>query len=200
MGMARYGMVIDLNKCVGCGACVMACIAENRREQAFKAIAEGLPALENFKKRTYINTYIVGTYPNVAVYYTHMICQHCENPPCVSVCPTGASYKTKDGIVLVDKTKCIGCEYCVQACPYGARFWDPYLRSIDKCTFCEHRLVKGMDPACVTTCPTGSRLFGDLDDPNSAISKLVNSGATTVFKKEEGTKPKVFYILPMRKR
>lgn len=198
--MTRYGMVIDLNRCVGCGACVMACIAENRREQALKAINEGLPALEGFKKRTYINTYITGTYPNVGMYYMHMICQHCEDPPCVSVCPTGASYQTKEGIVLVNKEKCIGCEYCVQACPYGARFWDPYIRSIDKCTFCEHRLAKGELPACVTTCPTGARMFGDLDDPSSEISKVVASGAATVFKKEEGTKPKVFYILPMRRR
>jgi tetrathionate reductase subunit B len=198
--MARYGMVIDLNKCVGCGACVMACITENRREQALKAIEEGLQALENFKKRTYITTHILGTYPNVGIVYMHMICQHCENPPCVSVCPTGASYKTRDGIVLVDKAKCIGCEYCVQACPYGARFWDPYIRAIDKCTFCVHRLAKGQEPACVSTCPTGARVFGDLDDPGSEVSRLVASGAAVALKKEEGTSPKVFYVFPMRRR
>jgi tetrathionate reductase subunit B len=193
-------MVIDLNRCIGCGACVAACIAENRREQAMRAISEGLTALENFKKRTYVNTYIQGTFPNVSVYYTHMICQHCENPPCVSVCPTGASYKTPDGVVLVDSQKCIGCEYCVQACPYGARFWDEYKRSIDKCTFCIHRVSAGQEPACVSTCPTNARVFGDLDDPASEVSKLVSSGAAVPLKSEEGTKPKVFYIFPIRKR
>ncbi|QOJ78858.1 4Fe-4S dicluster domain-containing protein [Infirmifilum lucidum] len=198
--MARYGMVIDLNKCIGCGACVMACIAENRREQALKAVSEGLKALENFKKRTYITTHIAGTYPNVGMYYLHMICQHCENPPCVSVCPTGASYQTKEGVVLVDKSKCIGCEYCVQACPYGARFWDSYIRSIDKCTFCIHRVSAGELPACVSTCPTGARMFGDLDNPASEVSRVVATGSAVAFKKEEGTKPKVFYVLPMRRR
>ncbi len=187
-------MVIDLRKCVGCGACVAACIAENRREQAFRAIEEGAEALGEFKLRTSVHVHIHGTFPHVGVVYMHMICQHCEDPPCVHVCPTGASYKTEEGVVLVEHEKCIGCEYCVQACPYGARFWDPYLRAVDKCTFCIHRVKEGLEPACVATCPTGARVFGDLDDPNSEVSRLVAKGAVRL--REEGTGPHVYYILP----
>lgn len=194
--MVRYGMVIDLRKCVGCGACVAACIAENRREQAFKAIEEGPNAVEELKVRTYVHQHISGVFPNVSIVYMHMICQHCENPPCVHVCPTGASHKTEEGIVLVNYEKCIGCEYCVQACPYGARFWDPYLRAVDKCTFCEHRVKEGLEPACVSTCPSNARIFGDLDDPESEVSKIVVSGKAIRVKIEEGTHPNVYYIPP----
>lgn len=194
--MVRYGMVIDLRKCVGCGACVAACISENRREQALKTLEEGSRKLEEFGLRTYVTQHIIGTYPNVSVVYLHMICQHCTNAPCVHVCPTGASYKTESGIVLVNHEKCIGCEYCVQACPYGARFWDPYIRAIDKCTFCEHRLKEGLLPACVTTCPSNARIFGDLEDPESEVSKIIASKKAIRFKVEEGTEPNVYYIPP----
>ncbi|MEM0376980.1 MAG: 4Fe-4S dicluster domain-containing protein [Thermofilum sp.] len=197
--MVRYAMVIDLNRCIGCGACVMACITENRREQAMKAMERGLEEVERMKLRTYITRITTGRYPRAGVLYMHMICQHCSNPPCVSVCPTGASYIGEGGVVLVKDEKCIGCEYCVQACPYGARFWDYYIRSIDKCTFCIHRVKEGRQPACVTTCPSGARVFGDLDDPESEVSKIIAAGSAVQMKREEGTSPNVFYILPSRR-
>lgn len=197
--MTRYAMVIDLGRCLGCNACVLACIAENRREQALSAMEKGMGEVDKMKLRTYITRITTGRYPNVGVLYAHMICQHCTNPPCVSVCPTGASYIGEGGVVLVDKNKCIGCEYCVQACPYGARFWDAYIKSIDKCTFCIHRVKEGREPACVTTCPSRARVFGDLDDPNSEVSKIVNMGDVVRFKEEEGTGPNVFYLMPRRR-
>ncbi|WP_456327157.1 sulfate reduction electron transfer complex DsrMKJOP subunit DsrO [Archaeoglobus sp.] len=177
----RYGMVIDLNKCIGCQSCVTACIHEN-----------DVPY--EVGQRTYVNYIVTGEFPNVSIHYMHRICQHCENPPCVHVCPTGASYKREDGIVLIDYDLCIGCKYCMVACPYNARYFHPLRHTPDKCTFCAHRVDKGLKPACVEVCPTNARIFGDLDDPNSEVSKIVKSGKAFPIGAEYGTKPSVFYV------
>ena len=218
--MTRYVMVIDVDRCLGCGACVAACIAENlnsdRGELEFKpkpgpTILAGLlgiqreapPPAEYFVKKAaeesekYIDTdperakevaqetlsklwlrtevfrIVGGKFPHVELLLYHRICQHCDNAPCVTVCPTGASFQRKDGIVLVDPNKCILCGSCVTACPYAARQVDLTTKTIDKCTFCAHRVDKGLLPACVETCPAHVRIFGDLDDPNSEVSRII---------------------------
>ena len=121
-----------------------------------------------------------GTYPDLEMYYLPVSCQHCDNPECVSVCPTGASYKREDGIVLVDHSKCIGCQYCVMACPYGVRTYDESRDKgvIEKCTLCAHLVDAGEKPACVKHCPGQARLFGDADDPESDVSKMIARKST----------------------
>lgn len=178
----RYAMVIETRKCVACMACVAACWAENN-------VPLG-----------YYRTWIDEIGPKGEPPFMHMTfrpeqCNHCENPPCVRVCPSGAAYKREeDGIVLVREERCIGCKICIGACPYDARYINPEKGVINKCTFCIHRVLKGMEPACVATCPTGARHFGDLNDPNSEVSKLVNTHETYVLKEELGTGPNVIYI------
>lgn len=193
--MTRYGMVIDMGRCVGCGACVAACISENLGLEVAKAMEEG--KLDKMELRTHIDEIEIGVFPTVRILFHHSMCRHCEDPPCVRVCPTGASYKNKDGIVLIDKDKCIGCKYCMTACPFNARYIDEVTMTPDKCTFCEHRVKEGKLPACVEACPTHARVFGDLDDPNSKVSKIVSEGATPAGA-FYGTKPKVYYVRPTR--
>ena len=179
--MTSYAMVIDLEKCIGCEACILACIYENN--VPYKA-----------GTRTSMNRIVTGEYPNVSIHYMHRICQHCENAACVTVCPTGASYRTKEGVVLIDYDLCIGCKYCMVACPYKARYIHPERRAPDKCTWCIHRVKEGKLPACVETCPTGARMFGDLDDPESDVAKIVNSNKAFPIGSEYGTKPRVYYV------
>ena len=176
--MARYGMIIDESKCVGCYACRVACQTQNRR-----AAQEGYNRLE---EREY------GKFPDYAREFLPVQCQHCDNPPCVKVCPTGASHKRKDGVVLVNKDHCIGCKYCIAACPYNVRIIkkEGY---IEKCRFCVEFVTKGEKPACVTTCMTGVRKFGDLDDPHSEVSRYLGKNRLRQFKAELNTRPRIYY-------
>ena len=211
--MARYVMVIDLSRCVGCNACAAACAAENLLSPTYfeeppllKALVESgrEEAVERssrlFEERTWLRTSVSriysGKYPNVSLLLYHNICRHCENPPCAAVCPTGATYVRDDGIVAVDHSKCILCGYCVAACPYAARHVNPYTRTVDKCTFCMHRIDEGKLPACVETCPAHARIFGDLDDPNSEVSRLVEEGAIpgTPQGPLAYTRPRVYFV------
>ena len=178
--MPRYAMAIDLSLCVGCAACAVACKMEN----------EVPPGVFNL----WIREREVGEYPNLVVEFRPEQCLHCENPPCVPVCPTGASYQTKDGLVLVDPKKCIACGACIAACPYDARYLHP-AGYVSKCTFCAHRLEKGKVPACVETCPTYCRTFGDLEDPESPVAKALKAAERVdVLRPEQGTRPKLFYL------
>lgn len=127
-------------------------------------------------------------------YFVPKMCNHCEKSVCNQVCPVGAAYRTKDGVVLIDDKRCVGCGYCVQACPYGSRFINPGPHIADKCTLCYHRITKGMLPACVQACPTGTRIFGDLNDPKSRISTILRQRRYRVLKPELGTHPKCYYI------
>jgi tetrathionate reductase subunit B len=180
-GKPRYGMLIDLRRCTGCHACSVACKSEF-----------DVP-LGSF--RSWVEYVEKGTYPNVTRTFLPRLCNHCEQPPCVKVCPTGATWKREeDGIVVVDPDICIGCKYCIQACPYDARFLNPVTGAADKCDFCLHRVEKGLAPSCVNTCVGGARIFGDLNDPESEISKLVATNPVTVLRPEQGTEPNVFYI------
>ncbi|WP_353861161.1 sulfate reduction electron transfer complex DsrMKJOP subunit DsrO [Azospirillum formosense] len=176
----RWAMVVDVGKCVGCQACTVACIMENDvPENSF---------------RTIVSTYEVTDQGKAGSYMLPRLCNHCEDPPCIPVCPTGATFQRRDGIVVVDNTVCVGCAYCVQACPYDARFINHETQTADKCTFCVHRVEAGLLPACVETCVGGARIFGDLNDPDSTVSALVRDENPKVLKPEQGTQPRVFYL------
>ncbi|OCC15498.1 Tetrathionate reductase subunit B [Dissulfuribacter thermophilus] len=177
---AKWGMVIDLRKCIGCQACTVACSIENQ-------IPVG-------KFRTIVSTYEIERYGTTHRINLPRLCNHCEKPACVQVCPTQATKKRKDGIVVVDNSVCVGCGYCIQACPYEARFINPLTRTADKCTFCLHRLEAGLYPACVETCVGEARVFGNFNDPNSKVSRLVSQYPVQVLKRAMGTGPMVFYI------
>jgi len=179
--MARFGMVIDTKKCVGCMDCVVACKTENDVPEAFN--------------RDWIVQDVRGKNPDLHMEIRTERCNHCDNPPCVYCCPTGASHvHDLGGIVLVTHDQCIGCKACVASCPYDARFIHPDGYA-DKCTFCVHRVEKGLDPACVSVCPTHCMYFGDLDDPNSQVSKLLASRKNHSLMPEAGIEPQIFYLV-----
>lgn len=180
----RWGMLVDVSRCIGCQACTVACSMEN------------LPPLGQF--RTTVLQYEVdsgGDAPPAMVSLPRL-CNHCDEPPCVPVCPVQATYQREDGIVLVDADRCVGCGYCVQACPYDARFINKQTQTADKCTFCEHRLADGLLPACVETCVGGARVIGDLNDPDSEIATRLRDNAddVKVLKPGQHTQPHVYYL------
>ena len=178
--MARLGMVVDARLCVGCMDCVVACKTENRVPEGFN--------------RDWIAYDVTGSFPTPHLEIRSERCNHCDDPPCVSCCPTGASHvHDVGGVVLVDPDLCIGCKGCVASCPYGARFIHPDGYA-DKCTFCIHRVEQGLQPACVAVCPTHCMHFGDLDDPNSEVNQLLASRKHHVLLPDAGTKPRIFYL------
>lgn len=176
----RYGMLIDLSLCIGCNACVVACKQEN-----------GVP---RHRFNTWIESFDVDDNGRIRRANVPKQCNHCENAPCVKVCPTGASHKLDDGVVVVDQDKCIGCKYCMAACPYQVRYQlDNGV--VEKCTFCHHRITSGMMPACVGTCVTKARLFGDLNDPESDISKrIAEAGGGEALYADLGLNPSLLYL------
>ncbi len=177
----HYAMVIDTRRCVGCHACSVSCKTEND-------VPLGVT-------RSWVEYVEKGDFPNVARHFLPRLCNHCSDPHCVRVCPTGATYKRKeDGIVVVNPDVCIGCKYCIQACPYDARFIDYRTGTADKCDFCVHRVKNGLVPACVNTCQGRARIFGDMNDPTSEVAKLIEKEPVTVLRREMGTKPNVYYI------
>lgn len=179
--MAKFVMVIDQARCIGCMACIVSCKNENR-----------VPP-EHF--RTRVVEEVQGVFPKLRLRLHSELCNHCDNPPCVYNCPTGASYKDKEtGMVLLKKNRCVGCKACVASCPYDARYIHPEFGFADKCTFCSHLVARGESPACVRTCIGGSRIFGDRDNPNSEVSILLRENYAEVLKPSAGTEPRVFYI------
>lgn len=207
----RWGMVIDLKKCVGCDTCTVSCKAENRTPpgMSYNVVLESE----------------IGQFPNIAHVNLPRPCMQCEKPPCAQVCPTRATFKMENGIVAIDNDRCIGCRYCMVACPYGARSFDygngyedemmgyndvtsPEYGmnrgtrddgkvpqgTVRKCSFCFHRLERGEEPACVETCIGDARFFGDLNDPNSVVSKLAASPRAFRLQEELGTGPSVIYL------
>ncbi len=203
-GSHYYGMGIEIDKCIGCSRCVEACKAEN----------DVLP--EPFFFRTWIERYVIKKDGDVVVesinvkgkaskeraqedsdvlrtFFVPKLCNHCAHPPCVQVCPVGATFATEDGVVLIDSERCIGCRYCIQACPYGARYLDPRTKTADKCSFCYHRVRQGLLPACVEVCPTQARIFGDLKSKASRLVRFARMNKIHVLKPQLNTEPKVYY-------
>lgn len=216
----RWGMVMDLRRCIGCRACTVACKAENN------------VSLGRF--RAVIQEKTMGTFPNTKKAFLPLMCNHCEGnkkdgvPPCVKICPeypgkrakfktasgktiryrSGGTYKRPDGLILIDVAQCIGCGKCVDACPYGVRSMNPFVKAggdptkqcADKCDMCAHRIDNGVEPSCVNTCQGRARIFGDLNDPSSEVSKLVKehnlAKDENVLLPEEGTRPRLYYIDP----
>ena len=177
----RWGMVVDLARCIGCQACTVSCLIEN-------AVPE-----DSF--RTIVSTYEVQEPGGRAgMVMLPRLCNHCADPPCIPVCPVGATFQRADGIVVVDADACVGCGYCVQACPYDARFLNRETGTADKCTFCAHRVDAGLLPACVESCVGGARIFGDLNDHDSTVRRLVDANPMKVLKPEMQTGPRVFYL------
>ena len=178
--MANLGFIIDNRRCIGCHACTVACKSEHD-------VAVGV-------NRTWVKYIEKGEFPHSKRLFSVMRCNHCDNAPCVDICPVTALYRRPDGIVDFDNRRCIGCKACMQACPYDALYIDPKTHTAAKCNYCAHRIDKGLEPACVNVCPTQAIVSGDLDDPESKISKLRNRQPVTARKTEKGTLPSLFYI------
>ncbi|HAL48863.1 MAG: 4Fe-4S ferredoxin [Chloroflexi bacterium] len=179
--MTRYGFVLDQRKCIGCHACTVACKAENN-----------VP-VGSF--RTWVKYVEKGEFPNARRHFAVLRCNHCDNPPCVAICPTSALFKRDDGIVDFDRDRCVGCRACMQACPYDALYADGNnLNTAAKCNFCAPRLENSMLPSCQTTCPVQAVTSGDMDDPASDVAQLVARESTMVRKPDKGTGPQVFYV------
>lgn len=176
----RYALVIDSKKCINCKACVVACRAEN-----------GVPLGHS---RDWINEEHRGTWPKLMAAFEPEQCHHCDQPSCVRVCPTGASYQREDGLVLVKDADCIGCRYCMIACPYNARFFREDKGVVEKCTFCAQRVDRGEIPACVETCPSRVRTFGNISDPNGKLQQLLVSREYRVKNPQTGNGPRIYYL------
>jgi Fe-S-cluster-containing dehydrogenase component/formate-dependent nitrite reductase membrane component NrfD len=176
----KYGFVIDNRRCIGCHACTVACKAEHE-------VPLG-------KFRTWVKNVEKGSFPDVRRYFTVLRCNHCDNAPCVTICPTRALFTRPDRIVDFDNEQCIACRSCMAACPYDAIYIDPHTETAAKCNYCAHKVEKGLEPACVTVCPEEAIVAGDLDDPLSRISRLIATQQVTVRKPEKGALPKLYYI------
>jgi len=196
-----WGMIIDIEKCIGCGNCVRACANENDVPDGYF--------------RTWVERYHVEGWdaehpqvdsPNGAKegfpphpertgknFFVPKLCNHCTDSPCVQVCPVGATFDSPDGVVLVDKSYCLGCRYCVQACPYGCRYIHPQTNTVDKCSLCYHRISKGLTTACCEACPTGARQLADLKDPKDPVHEYLRTHSVQVLKPHMATGSKTFY-------
>jgi len=198
-----WGFLVDLTKCMGCGACVRACKAENAVPGGFfRTWVERYTILKDQKVHVDSPDGALNGFqrdPEVDAaqieksFFVPKLCNHCATAPCVQVCPVGASYISPDGVLLVDRTHCVGCGYCIQACPYGSRYLHPE-GFADKCTLCYHRITKGLPTGCVQACPVSARVVGNLHDPESPLRKLLGENRYAVLKAELGTHPKCFYL------
>jgi Fe-S-cluster-containing dehydrogenase component len=211
----RWVFLVDTYKCVGCGLCVKACKTENEIPydanvtrtwvERYVLTKEGRLYADNPKgARDGFTTSKIdlgeGHHQDIKAediykaFFVPKLCNQCESPPCVQVCPVGATYQAPDGVVLVDRTWCIGCGYCIMACPYGVRFFHPVYHVAEKCNFCYHRISKGMKTACVGACPFGARQIGNIKDPDDPVTQVIRNQRVGILKSEYGTKPQVYYI------
>ncbi len=211
----RWIFLVNTYKCVGCGLCVKACKKENEIPydanvtrtwiERYVITKDGKVFADSphggrdgfIMSKIYLGK---GRYQDIKeediskAFFVPKLCNQCDNPPCVQVCPVGATYQTADGVVLVDRTWCIGCAYCIMACPYGARFFHPVYKVAEKCNFCYHRINKGLKPACVSACPFSAREIGNIQNSNDPIAKIIKTERVRVLKPEFGTNPMVYYI------
>jgi Fe-S-cluster-containing dehydrogenase component len=208
----RWLMALDVERCIGCGLCVEACKAENNVPNGdFRTwieryvITKPRPGSGEALGEVFVDSPNggIGGFPTSAIlkeqvlksFFVPKLCNQCEHSPCAQVCPVGATFDAPDGTVLVDKNYCIGCGFCVQACPYGCRFLNPETKTADKCTLCYHRITRGLKPACVEICPSQARIFGDLKNPVSddPLQHFIANNRVEVLKPHLGTGPKVLY-------
>ena len=202
--MAKLGMVIDLKRCMGCQTCALGCKMQNNVPMGTlwnRILTDGGEDVDSAR----------GEFPNLHKSWMPLACLHCENAPCVKVCPVGATYRDNDGRILINYDRCIGCRYCMAACPYNVRVfnWQEAVREpgfsygdvparpkgvVEKCTLCVERTSKGKEPVCVEVCPAKARIFGDLNDPNSEVSKAIHERGGQQLLAEKGTKPQVYYL------
>jgi Fe-S-cluster-containing dehydrogenase component len=206
-----WGMWIDIEKCIGCGNCVRACKRENDvpdEPYYFRTWVERYHIPQRDLARPKAEDHPIVDSPNGGMdgfperyrkgdgsknFFVPKLCNHCAHSPCVQVCPVGATFESPDGVVLVDKTYCLGCRYCVQACPYGCRFIDPRTHTVDKCSLCYHRITKGLTTACCESCPTDARLLIDLKNPKDPIHELLRAHKVQVLKPQMATGSKLYY-------
>lgn len=185
MATKHYRLIYDENLCIGCQACSVACRLENN-------VPDDL-----YRLQVHVSTH--GTFPHLGMSFERVACVMCDNPPCVSVCPTGASFQSKDGLVHIHESRCITCKYCILACPYHARFVNPIKNVVEKCTFCyEQRVSKALDPACVSVCVSEALSFGDMRQSHSEVAQRSRKDVLLFPKAHLGTKPKVA-VIPSRK-
>ncbi|HEX9122306.1 MAG TPA: 4Fe-4S dicluster domain-containing protein [Actinomycetota bacterium] len=206
----RWGMAVDTERCIGCWSCAVICKSEND-------VPLGMWWNRILTAGADLDTPEVDEHGDLSMHWVPLACQHCDDPPCEKVCPTSATYVDDDGTVLVNQADCIGCRYCMAACPYGVRVFNwgrperslPFdhgmveprpVGSVEKCTFCVHRLVEGQVPSCVWSCPAQARIFGDLNDPDGELVRVIEDRGGTQLLEDKGTDPKVFYLDERRRR
>ena len=178
--MTRLGFLLDSDSCIGCHACTVACKSEH-----------DVPLGVN---RTWVKYIETGSFPDVDRHFSVMRCNHCDDAPCITICPTGALFRAANGVVDFDDANCIGCKGCMNACPYDAIYINPATNTANKCNFCNHRIEQGLEPSCVVVCPTNAIRVADLDDPDDETTRLIARSETAVRTPEQGTLPKVHYL------
>ncbi len=187
----RLGMVIDQERCIGCEACTVACKLENN--SSFYWIR--VETLNSPQKNT-----PSGVFPDLKIEFLPHLCNHCSNPPCIESCPNGFISKRQDGLVILDQEKCDGCQICMEACPYQEIFFNQEENRVEKCSFCIHRIDQGLEPFCVICCEGQAMHFGDLNNPNSEVSKIIAEREIFQLKSDAGTGPSVYYCPPKPRR
>ena len=201
----NFAFIVDITRCIGCGSC---CVADKREYNVpdgnYRTWVERY--IKDFDDQVYVDCPNGGLdgyqEPRTDIplnardtFFVPKLCNMCREAPCVQVCPVGATFTSPDGFILMDSDRCVGCAYCIQACPYSARFLNPITKTAEKCTWCYHRVRKGLLPACVEVCPTGARKFGSLNDENSEVYKILKGpGVLTVLKQSMGTLPALYYM------